>query len=294
MSKKNLFKAAVMTVAAMAAASLTGCGSVSNTLSRQEIASCAAQSAEYDKSHSFAYNITKVMGLESNFKDAYVDEAEMNKMESASKTGWYAGATLLTGNPFDLGSMLFLLAPTADNKLEKPMFVGYYPKDKAADAGTAFRAFEAQILSAFKAAASDLGFKQTDDAYMLTFKRESTSGKIQVKMGFGPGKTLVSAIETTTPAWISPEQEAAWGIGTSPALTLGMSEFKVYDGGLFEMEKSRKLRGELMEQVAKHLPSKAYMYVPSMRNEKGDRTPAYVADNQKKHLFVMPKSALTK
>ena len=115
-----------------------------------------------------------------------------------------------------------------------------------------------------------------------------------MRLGFGPGKTAVSAIETAVPAWIGAGQEAAWGIGVSPALTLGMSEFKVYDGGIFEVDKSRRLRGELMELVAKHLPNKAYMYVPSLRNEKGDRTPAYIADNQKKHLFVMPQSAQVK
>lgn len=290
MSSYKILKTMALSVAMVGVLGISGCVSVS-PLSQEEIAATTAISTAYDKTHSFAWNITKVMGVEKNFKDAYLDEKEYNEAQTSSKLAWYTGGTLLTGNPFDFGAMIFLFAPSPTNILENPVYLGYYPKDKAADATAGFRAFEQQILDAYKAAAAEMGFKQTDYTLALDFKREETGGKIEVKMGLGTGKMLMEAFETTTPEWIDPAKSPVWAVGASPAPQLGMNTFKVYDGGIFEFDKSRKLKGELLERVAKHLPDHAYMYVPSIRNEKGDRTPAYVTDNKQKYFFVMPRSA---
>lgn len=285
----STFKTAAFSALALSVAGLSGCMSVN--LTPDEITTVTAEATSYNNSHSFAWNITKVMGLEKNFKDAYVDEKVYNEAEASSKLTWYTAGTLITHNPFDLSAMLFLLAPEPTNILENPVYLGYYPKDKATDATAGFHAFEQQILDAYKAAAAEMGFKQTDYTLALDFKREETDGKIQIQMGFGTGKMLISAFETTTPKWIDAAQSPAWAIGASPAPQLGMKTFKAYDGGLFEFDKSRKLKVELLERVAKHLPDHAYMFVPSMRNEQGERTPAYVTDNKQKYFFVMPKAA---
>ena len=290
---KNLLKISVLTAAMAGMLSLTGCGTVA-TMSQEEITAASIQASTYDKSHSFAWNITKVMGLEHNFKDAYLDETEYNQAQTNSKIEWYVGGTLLTGNPFDLGAMLFLFTPSPTNIIENPVYLGYFPKDKATDERTAFTAFERQVLDAYEAAAVEMDFKKTDYKLALSFERPETSGSITVKMILGDGKTLKLAHEANIPEWISSQKEATWAVGASPSPQLGMDTLRVLDGGIFESGKSSKLQSELMERVAKHLPDHAFMFVPSMRNENGDRTPAYVTDNKQKYFFVMPKSAQPK
>ena len=292
--KLSVLAAAMAAVAGLSGCSSTGGMQLTTSLSPEFMAKVVAEATTYDKSHSFAWNITKVMNIEENFKDAYLDEKEYNEAQSSSKLGWYTGATLLTGNPFDLGSMIYLFAPTVTNIAENPVYLGYYPKDKAQDERTAFRAFEQQILDAYEAAATEMGCKNTGYKLALHFERPETGGSITLKLKLRGGRLVKLAYDTNIPEWISNGKEQVWAVGASPTAQLGMKSLDVLDGGIFEANKSRKLRGELMERVAKHLPDHAFMFVPSMRNEKGDRTPAYVADNKQKYFFVMPKSAQAK
>lgn len=292
--KLSVLSAAMAAVAGLSGCSSTGGMQLTTSLSPEFMAKVVAEATTYDKSHSFAWNITKVMNIEENFKDAYLDEKEYNEAEQSSKLGWYTGATLLTGNPFDLGAMIYLFAPTVTNIAENPVYLGYYPKDKAQDERTAFRAFEQQILDAYEAAATEMGFKNTGYKLALNFERPKTDGSITVKMKLRGGRLAKLAYDTNIPEWISAGQETVWAVGASPTAQLGMDTLRVLDGGFFNFSADYKLQGELMERVAKHLPNHAFMFVPSMRNENGDRTPAYVTDNKQKYFFVMPKSAQAK
>lgn len=292
--KLSVLSAAMAAVAGLSGCSSTGGMQLTTSLSPEFMAKVVTEATTYDKSHSFAWNITKVMNIEENFKDAYLDEKEYNEAEQSSKLGWYTGATLLTGNPFDLGAMIYLFAPTVTNIAENPVYLGYYPKDKAQDERTAFRAFEQQVLDAYEAAATEMGFKNTGYKLALNFERPKTDGSITVKMKLRGGRLAKLAYDTNIPEWISAGKETVWAVGASPTAQLGMDTLRVLDGGFFNFSADYKLQGELMERVAKHLPNHAFMFVPSMRNENGDRTPAYVTDNKQKYFFVMPKSAQAK
>lgn len=62
----STFKTAAFSALALSVAGLSGCMSVN--LTPDEITTVTAEATSYNNSHSFAWNITKVMGLEKTLK----------------------------------------------------------------------------------------------------------------------------------------------------------------------------------------------------------------------------------
>ncbi|MDO5532631.1 hypothetical protein [Sutterella sp.] len=281
---------------------LTGC-SAPAPLTQQQIDTQAAAVSAYDRSHSFAWNIAHQMGISQYVRDAYLNEEDMNRFASAGGTDgidkavWYGASTLAIGNPFDLGSLIFLFAPSSDDFMKKPIYLGYLPKDKVANARGAFDYFQTGvILAAYEKAAGEMGFQKEESSVYLKFVRPETSEKsegwIALNLSVSSNGNMLFGHEASVPEWISEKQERAWVVGGIPGVKLITKDFKVYDShNIFDQKSDYMLRIELMERFAKHLPDNTYVFVPSLKNEKGDRTPAYIADNKRKHFFVMPKSA---
>ena len=68
--------------------------------------------------------------------------------------------TLLTGNPFDIGSIILWLAPSADDYMKELIYMGYLPQEKAKDAVQAVNVFEFEgVLAAYTQAKEEKGFR---------------------------------------------------------------------------------------------------------------------------------------
>lgn len=299
----KLTKLSLLAAASAAILALTGCAGPAQ-MTPEQIASVTNQATTYDQSHSRAWNIAKVMGISKYVKDSYLEEVDLNKfasngnMSALDKATWYTGTTLLTGNPFDIGSMILLFAPSTDDYMKEPIYMGFMPKDKAPTAAKAFQTFQLDcILSAYTKAAEDMGFQKADSKYFLKFKREKTadkdSGEITIKLASANNGTLSIAHETKLPSWLGSSDETFWGIGVVPSYKLTTNTLFVDDNGstLIKQDSDYMLKIELMERMAKYLPDNTFVFVPSLRNEEGKHTPAYIADNKQKYFFVMPKSA---
>ena len=301
---KNLKRGLMAVAMSGAILTMTGCVSLSQPTA-EEIATSVATIQQYESNHSFAWNIAKQMGITKYVKDAYLEEAEYVRFKEAggdsatTKALWYGGATLLTGNPFSISSMLYLFAPSTDDFMSDPIYMGFLPKDQAVNGTKAFMKFqEDAILPAYTKAAEEMGFKRGTSKFYLDFVRPETKdkaeGKMSVKLGTAPGTVLSSGHETTIPSWISKKTDSTvyWAVGQAPGMKLVTSHLHTNDSGsLIRKDSDYQIKIEWLERFAKNLPDNAFVFVPSYLNGEGKHTPAYIADNKQKYFFVMPKSA---
>ena len=153
------------------------------------------------------------------------------------------------------------------------------------------------VLAAYTQAAEEMGFKKSESDYYLEFERPKTEqkdrGEITIKLDSADNGALVMARQTKIPSWINSDGKNAWAIGAVPSRKVTTSMLMVDDNcsTFIKQDSDYMLKIELMERMAKHLPDNMFVFVPSMLNAEGKRTPAYIADNKKKYFFVMPKSA---
>lgn len=296
---KGFTKAArrfTLTLAAAAAIGLTGCATPP---SQPEIDEAQAEISVYENEHSFAWNIAHQMGISEYLEDAELGEGDLNAL---SRAGIYdtttavarTGSMLAFGNGFlGIGTQLLLGSGTREEILDNPLYLAYLPKDTAEKREKVFEKFLREIIpAAYEKAANEMGYRKRDNTLYMEFLRpakgEEPESVIHISLGAHLNGEYLFGHDGEVPRWIPGEPGRVWVVGGIPGVKVTTREWHLQDRVEFIRENyPRKI--ELMERFAKHLPDRVYVFVPSMSDGKGGRTPAFVADNRNEYLFVVPK-----
>lgn len=293
---------AAFTALTVSVIGLTGCSTTLRSLTQEEINASVAESSVYDQSHSRAWNIANQMGIGKYLKDAYIDDADANKYaDSDSYTGVDKTIELATNfsSVSAVTAVLTLLTPTRDNYMDKPVYLGYMPKDFAADGKTASRKFTEEVIRAsYVKAAESMGYEvRPRNDNVLEMRRPAGNGRNEYVFWLRLGaainskeRVVLMGHEAPVPEWISDTQKTAWVLGGVPGVSKTTSMWVIGDATGTKEDFAEKR--ELMKRFQKNLPDNVFAYIPSMKEGRdGGATPAYIADNKRKYFFVMPKSA---
>lgn len=283
---------AALTAFTVSVIGLSGCAS----FSQEEIDEAAARVSVYDSTHSYAWNLTKQMGIDWYLKDARLDEDGIRKHAQSETAGNCRMATDIPPEK-NLSTMtLSLVSPGGRVSFaKKPVYLGYLPKDAAPDAQTAFDRFFTNILgAAYEKTAEEMGYEVQKRGAEMRFHRPAADGRPEgiflVRHFAVPSTrdTNLTGHEARIPGWISDRQERAWVMGGVPGSTVItiLWTMRILQTG--EEEDARKI--EFMKRLPKYLPDRVFVYIPPMSNGRGGCTAPYVADNKGRHYFAMQKA----